>query len=260
LGDLAELVSTSYQNNGEKKNVEDGWFDKGFDYAHPRGFHGSTSLTTDHGLGNLYKLLYVMQTDPRIDDYVKKAASFAQPILQHLRLLVHKACPDVQETMKWSFPHFDYKGILCSMAAFKQHCTFGFWKASIMKDPEQILKLVGKTAMGHFDKITSLKDLPSDKIMIAYIKEAVRLNEEGTRIASKEKKPKAEIAMPEEFAIALKRNKKALAAFEQFSQSHKREYLEWITEAKTEATREKRIEKTIEWLTEGKSRNWKYER
>jgi uncharacterized protein YdeI (YjbR/CyaY-like superfamily) len=114
--------------------------------------------------------------------------------------------------------------------------------------------------MGHFDKITSLKDLPSDKIMIAYIKEAVRLNDEGTRITSKEKKPKVEIAMPEELASALKRNKKALAAFEQFSQSHKREYLEWITEAKTDATREKRIETTIEWLTEGKSRNWKYEK
>src|SRR5688572_15739013 len=98
-----------------------------------------------------------MQSDPHIDDYIKKAAPFAQPILRHLRALVHKGCPDVEETMKWSVPHFDYKGILCSMAAFKQHCTFGFWKASIMKDPEQILKLVGKTAMGHFDKITSLK-------------------------------------------------------------------------------------------------------
>ena len=97
-----------------------------------------------------------MTTDPRVDSYIKKAAPFAQPILKHLRQLVHKACPEVQETMKWSFPHFDYNGILCSMAAFKEHCSFGFWKASIMKDSKNILKLVGKTSMGHFDKISSL--------------------------------------------------------------------------------------------------------
>lgn len=116
-----------------------------------------------------------MKADSRVDEYIEGSAPFAQPILKHLRELVHKACPQVQETMKWSFPHFKYKGILCSMAAFKQHCSFGFWKATIMNDPEQILSLVGKTAMGHFDKITSLKDLPSDQIMIVYIKEAVRL-------------------------------------------------------------------------------------
>jgi uncharacterized protein YdeI (YjbR/CyaY-like superfamily) len=202
-----------------------------------------------------------MATDPRIDDYIKKAASFAQPILKHIRQLVHKACPEVKETMKWSFPHFDYNGILCSMAAFKQHCSFGFWKASIMKDPENILKLVGKTAMGHFDKITSLEDLPSDKILVAYINEAMRLNKEGIKLPAKEKNTgKGEITMPEELAAALKRNKKAQTAFNQFSPSHKREYLEWIAEAKTEATREKRIETTMEWLTEGKSRHWKYQK
>src|SRR5688500_10907415 len=107
-----------------------------------------------------------MTTDPRIDEYISNAAPFARPILKHLRRLVHEACSGVTETMKWSFPHFDYYGILCSIAAFKQHCIFGFWKASIMKDPENILARVGKTAMGNFNKITSLKDLPSDKILI----------------------------------------------------------------------------------------------
>jgi uncharacterized protein YdeI (YjbR/CyaY-like superfamily) len=202
-----------------------------------------------------------MTTDPRIDEYIQKAASFAQPVLKHLRQLVHKACPEVKETMKWSFPHFEYNGILCSMAAFKQHCSFGFWKASMMKDPEDVLKLVGKTAMGHFDKITSLKDLPSDKVLIAYIKEAMRLNEEGVKQPVKAKKTgKGEIPVPDELAIALKRNKKAQSTFDQFSPSHKREYLEWITEAKTDATREKRIQTTIEWLVEGKNRNWKYQK
>ncbi len=202
-----------------------------------------------------------MSTDSRIDEYIKNSAPFAQPILQHLRLLVHSACPQVEETMKWSFPHFDYKGILCSMASFKQHCSFGFWKGSVMKDSKQLLTIVGETDMARFDKITSLRDLPADKILIAYIKEAVRLNEEGIKLPAKEKTiGKAKISMPEELTAALKKNKKALATFEQFSPSHKREYLEWITESKTDATREKRIETTIEWLSEGKSRHWKYQR
>ena len=201
-----------------------------------------------------------MSTDPRIDEYIKKSVPFAQPILQHLRELVHKACPDVQETMKWSFPHFDYQGILCSMASFKQHCSFGFWKASMMSDPQQIINPVGKTAMGHFGKITSLKDIPPDKTIIAYLKEAMRLNEEGVKLPAKAKAEKKDVETPEALVKALRKNKKAQTAFENFSPSHKREYIEWITEAKTDATRNKRIDTTIEWLTEGKSRNWKYER
>jgi uncharacterized protein YdeI (YjbR/CyaY-like superfamily) len=203
-----------------------------------------------------------MSTDKRIDDYIKKSAPFAQPIPYHLRAIVHKACPGVTETMKWSFPHFDYKGIFCSMAAFKQHCNFGFWKGSLIKDSEQLLFVVGDTSMATFDKIASLDDLPSDKTLIAYIREAMRLNEEGIKLPAKEKKSekKAEIVVPEELTTALKRNKKALASFESFSPSHKREYIKWITEAKTDSTRERRIETTIEWLTEGKSRNWKYQK
>jgi len=197
-----------------------------------------------------------MATDPRIDDYIEKSAPFAKPILQHLRILVHQACPAIEETLKWGFPHFDYKGILCSTASFKQHCRFGFWKGSILSDSKQLLTLIGKTEMARFNKIESFKDLPKDKVLIAYIKEADRLNEEGIALPAKEKIGKAEIPMPKESSSALKRNKKALATFEQFSPSNKREYIEWITEA----TREKRIETTIGWVTEGKSRNWKYKR
>lgn len=200
-----------------------------------------------------------MHTDPRIDQYIKKAQPFARPILEHIRALVHRACPEVQETMKWSFPHFDYKGILCSMAAFKQHCTFGFWKASLLKDPEQILTKVDKTAMGHFERITSVEDLPSDKILIAYIKEAAKLNEQGMKLPRKEKAPVSKIIeVPTELTVALRRNKKALKTFDEFSPSHRKEYIEWITEAKSDATKEKRIETAIEWLSEGKQRHWKY--
>lgn len=204
-----------------------------------------------------------MSHDPRIDAYIEKSADFAKPILNHLRALVHKACPDVQETMKWSFPHFEYKGILCSMASFKQHCTFGFWKGAIMKDAGKLLDAVGETAMGHFGRITSLKDLPPDKTILAYIRKAMELNELGVPLPSTRKdgkKTSKEVIVPDEILKALKKNKAALKTFETFPPSHKREYIEWITEAKTEPTREKRIAQMLEWLAEGKSRNWKYER
>lgn len=199
-------------------------------------------------------------TDPRIDAYIKKSAPFAQPIMKHLRALVHKACPEATETMKWGFPHFEYKGILCSMAAFKQHASFGFWKFSLMKDDKQLLNKVGKTEMGNFDRISSKDDLPSDKILIAYIKEAVRLNDEDIKVEKPKKPAKKELPIPPALAAALKKNKKAATTFENFAPSHRREYIEWINEAKTEDTRHRRVETTIEWVAEGKGRNWKYEK
>lgn len=199
-------------------------------------------------------------TDPRIDAYIEKSADFAKPILQHIRKLVHKACPAVDETIKWSMPYFDYKGsILCNMAAFKQHCAFGFRKASIMKDPEGLFNKEGHNAMGQFDRITSVKDLPPDKILIAYIKEAAILNEEEIKLPVKPKTAATkELIIPSALTNALNKNKRALNIFTNFSPSNKREYAEWISEAKTEATRNKRIETAIEWIAEGKNRHWKY--
>ncbi|GGB06555.1 YdeI/OmpD-associated family protein [Puia dinghuensis] len=200
-------------------------------------------------------------TDARIDAYIAKSAGFAQPILAHLRQLVHKACPEVTETVKWSMPFFEYNGSpLCNMAAFKQHCSFGFWNASQMKDANSKLQVKERGAMGNFDRITSVKDLPSDKMMLAYIKEAVTLIEKGVKKPAAKKAPKPELPVPPELTAALKKNKKAQATFEAFSPSHRREYIEWITEAKTDATRDKRLATTVEWLTEGKSRMWKYEK
>jgi uncharacterized protein YdeI (YjbR/CyaY-like superfamily) len=196
--------------------------------------------------------------DKRIDNYIAKSQEFARPILNHLRGLVHKACPEVEETMKWSFPHFDYAGgTICSMASFKKHAVFGFWKASIMKDPHKILS--ASDAMGHFGKLQSLKDLPSDKILIDYIKEAARLNKDGVKLPAKTKTAhKKELVIPDYFMKALGKNKKALKTFETFSPANKREYVEWITGAKSEETRNKRLETAINWMAEGKIRNWKY--
>lgn len=202
-------------------------------------------------------------TDKRIDVYIEKSQPFAKPILNHIRAIVHKACPGVEETIKWGFPHFIYKdAILCSTASFKQHCAFGFWKASIMKDPEKILHIGEKASMGHLNKIESVKDLPSDKIFIAYIKQAAKLNEDGIALPAKKKATVSatSIEVPDDVQKALKKNKKVSEVFFAFAPSHKKEYLQWINEAKTEPTRNKRIETMIEWLKEGKSRNWKYER
>lgn len=200
--------------------------------------------------------------DPRIDAYILKSAEFARPILEHLRALVHKACPGAEETIKWGFPHFMYNNaILCNMAAFKQHCSFGFWKAPLMKDPGKLLVSVGETSMGHFGRITTLKDLPAGKVLMAYIKEAAKLNEEGVKVpvkkAAKEAAPRM-LEVPADLTKALSRSKAAKKTFDAFSYSNKKEYVQWITEAKTEETRKKRLDTAIEWMSEGKPRMWKY--
>ncbi len=197
----------------------------------------------------------------KIDDYIYKAQPFAQPVLMHIRNLVHKACPEAEEKIKWSFPHFDYKGeMLCSMASFKQHCAFGFWKGSIMKDPDGILAKP-KTAMGHLGQIKSLKDLPSDKIMLKYIRQAMQLNDEKIKLPARNKlTSESEIEVPDILLKALKENKEANVCWQSFSKSHQKEYAEWIREAKTIETKNKRLATTIEWLKEGKDRNWKYKR
>ena len=198
--------------------------------------------------------------DKKIDDYISKSADFAKPILNNIRQLVHSACPQVEESIKWSFPNFDYKGPFCSMAAFKQHCSFGFWKAAIMKDAKK-LKANQEDAMGHLGKIKSLADLPADTVLISYIKEAVRLNDEGIKLSRRKKsEEKKELIIPDYFTKALSKNKTAYKIFKAFSPSHKKEYVEWIAEAKTEETRNKRMAKALEQIVESKSLNWKYER
>lgn len=194
--------------------------------------------------------------DKRIDAYIEKSAEFAQPVMTHLRELIHKGCPEVTETLKWSMPSFEYKGLLCGFAAFKQHCTFGFWKQSLM-ETDAFPK--NKTAMGSFGRITSLKDLPSDKVMLGLIHQAMELNEKGIKVPKKAPSPKKELVVPDILTKALSKNKAAKTTFENFPYSCKKEYVEWITEAKTEPTRDKRLASTIEWLAEGKRRNWKYE-
>ena len=195
--------------------------------------------------------------DPRIDAYIEKSAEFARPILTHLRDVVHGACPDVEETMKWSMPHFMYRGMLCGKSSFKQHCAFGFWKGSLILDADG-----GKVseAMGQFGRITSMRDLPSKSVLTGYIKQAMRLNEDGVKpVRSTPKAKKPPVKVPPDLAAALKKNRKAAATFEGFSPSNRREYVEWITEAKTEATRQRRLDSAIEWMAEGKTRHWKYQ-
>lgn len=198
-----------------------------------------------------------------IDAYIRDSAPFAKPILTHLRALVHTACPDAEEKMKWRFPHFDYKGqMMCSMAAFKQHCVFNFWKAPLMKDKVLMENARSETAMGHLGRIQDLTDLPPDKKILAWIKEAMALNDAGKTV----QRPKPSEAMhtelrdPEDLHHALTKNKKAKAAWEKASYACRKEYIQWITEAKTEPTREKRIATTVAWIAEGKGRNWKYQK
>ena len=203
--------------------------------------------------------------DPRIDAYINKAKPFAQPILEHLRELVHKACPKVEETIKWSRPFFEYKGaILGNMSAFKEHCSFGFWGEEIGAVLREA-NVVQDGGMGSLGRITAVKDLPSNKEMLAFLKQATAFIDNGTYtspIAARNKVvkvPKPQLETPAEFSQALKANKKAAAVFAAFSPSCKREYIEWITEAKRPETRDKRIAQSIEQIAENKQRNWKYQ-
>lgn len=194
--------------------------------------------------------------DPRIDAYIAASPEFARPILTHLREVVHAACPEVEETLKWSAPHFLYKGMMCHMAAFKAHCAFGFWKGALLfPDMDE------KEAMGHLGRIETLKDLPSKKVLTGHVKQAMKLNDEGVktpaRAAPKAPRP---LEVPDYFLAALKKNKAALATFNAGSTSFKREYVDWLVDAKAEATRLRRLEQAVEWLAEGKARNWKYEK
>jgi len=194
----------------------------------------------------------VATKDPRVDAYIKRAAPFARPILKHLRKIAHVGCPDVEETIKWQSPFFERKGIICFMAAFKEHCVFGFWKGSLIFGEKH------KGAMGHFGRITSMHDLPDEKKLIGYVRKAAELNEAGVKKSRPRSRTKQKINVPSDLKAALQRNAKARKTFEDFSYSHKKEYVDWITDAKRDETRKRRLQTAVQWLIQGKPQNWKY--
>lgn len=198
--------------------------------------------------------------DPRVDAYINKSAAFAQPILTHLRELVHKSVPDIEESIKWSMPFFTYKGqMFGNIAAFKAHCSFGLFGGA-MKAYLEEQGIAKNGNMGAMGKITTLKDLPPNKVLAGYLKQAATLIDDGAKTMTRPKKaakPAPEI--PAELAAALKKNKAATKVWKDFAPGSQREYAEWITEAKRAETKEKRIAQAIEWIAEGKQRNWKYQ-
>lgn len=196
--------------------------------------------------------------DPRVDVYIAKAPEFAKPILTYLRDVIHQGCPDVVETIKWSTPTFDHHGIMAGIAAFKQHCTLGFWKAPLLMLDGKPVSREMESGAGQFGKLTSIKDLPARSKLLKLVKDAAKLNESGATIARKARAVAKPIHVPPELTRALQKNARARAEFDAFSPSHKREYAEWIAEAKTPETRQRRLDAAVEWIGEGKSRNWKY--
>jgi uncharacterized protein YdeI (YjbR/CyaY-like superfamily) len=193
--------------------------------------------------------------DKRVDAYIENSPEFAKPILKHLRAIVHSTCPDAEETIKWRMPTFMHHGILCGMAAFKQHCAFGLFKHKLVFEDKD--KSISAEAMGQFGRITALAELPPAKTIARYIRKGMELNENGVKLPRAPAK-KAALTVPGDLSAALKKNKQALIVFEKFAPSHKREYIEWITEAKRDETRTKRLAQAVEWMAEGKPRNWKY--
>jgi uncharacterized protein YdeI (YjbR/CyaY-like superfamily) len=203
--------------------------------------------------------------NPKVDTYIARTQPFAKPILEHLRHLVHKACPHVEETIKWSRPFFEYRGaILCNISAFKAHCSFGFWGVEMTAVLREA-KVLREDGMGSLGRITTVADLPSDKQMLGWVRQAAQFVDSGdytSPIAARRlvaKAPKPVLETPSEFSAALKRNKKAAAVFAAFSPSCKREYIQWIADAKRVETRDRRIATALEWIAEGKQHNWKYQ-
>ena len=197
--------------------------------------------------------------DPRIDAYIAKSAAFAKPILKRLRKVVHAGCPEVEETLKWNMPAFMYKGPLAGMAAFKQHCTFGFWKHALLAREGNGAFKGAAQAMGQFGRITSLSDLPGEKALLRLVEKAAALNEQGVKLPPRPKpKPNRKLSAPADLMRALRKNPKALEAFEGFSYSHRKEYVEWVVVAKTDETRARRLATAVDWMAQGKSRHWKY--
>jgi uncharacterized protein YdeI (YjbR/CyaY-like superfamily) len=192
--------------------------------------------------------------DKRVDAYIEKAPEFARPILVELRARVHAACPDAVETLKWRMPSFEYKGILCGMAAFKKHAVFGFWKHNLVVADDTKANM----AMGSFGKLVELEQLPKKAEFARLMKKAMKLNDDGVKVVRNKTAKKKPITMHPEFKKALAGNAKARAQFEEFAPSKQREYMEWISDAKADETRERRLMDAIAWIAQGKSRNWKY--
>lgn len=193
--------------------------------------------------------------DPRIDRYINAAAPFAQPILRHLRELVHEACPDVEESVKWGMPFFVHHGNLCFMAAFTAHAGFGFWRGGAALGGSSAAK---PGAMGQFGRLTSVRDLPGRRTLVAAVRRAAQLNEAG-KPAAPARRRKPAPRTPADLQAALRRAAKASATWKALAPSHRREYVEWITEAKRPETRRRRVATAVGWLAAGKRRNWKYE-
>lgn len=196
--------------------------------------------------------------DPRVDAYIAKSADFSGPILVHLRKLVHAACPEVEETIKWGVPFFTHHGILCSIAGFKAHCMFILWNKALRGELKNFG--ISESQFKKFYRFTSLADLPDAKTLKRLVKRAAALNAAGVKgpAHNRPKKQKKKLAVPADLRAALAKNKKARATFDAFSPSKQREYIEWITEAKRDVTRRKRLATAVAWLAEGKPRNWKY--
>jgi hypothetical protein len=196
--------------------------------------------------------------DPRLDAYITRSAPFARPILRHLRAVVHAGCPGVEETIKWGMPFFVYHGILCHMAAFKQHVAFGMWKGRSLIAARHDRS---EEAMGNFGRIRRRSDLPPKRLLVGYVRKAAALREaEPAAKAARRKRPRRVVRVPVDLAAALRKHARARRAFDGFGPSHRREYVEWITGAKREETRARRLNQAVEWMAEGKPRNWKYTR
>lgn len=200
-----------------------------------------------------------MSKNSDIDNYIAGKAPFAQEILTHLRQIIHNAAPDITETIKWRQPCFEHNGLVCSVAAFKKHVTFSFFKGKLLNDSNNIFPTSDNNELTSL-KFSVLADIPQDDILTAFIQQAIALNADSNcKRKSTQRKDKDTLVMPNDLAAALASTPAAQSTFNNFSYSKQKDYIEWLTSAKRETTRVTRLATTVQWLSEGKARNWKYE-
>jgi len=199
------------------------------------------------------------------DEYLERCEPFAAPILARIRKAMHQACPEIEETMKWNAPHFEHHGLIAGVAAFKRHVRLIFWRGKELTAPAGSFARVGRTGMGAL-RLEQLSDLPPQRVLVKYAKQAAKLNESAARAPQRgtgrtaARRAQRPISAPRDLAAALRKNARARCTFDDFSATHRREYVEWIEAAKRDTTRASRIEQAVAWMAEGKSRNWKYRR
>lgn len=194
------------------------------------------------------------EASENITAYIEKATPEFKEVMIALRSVLNNPNFDIKEDWKWGAPNFNNEGMICWLAHFRNHVGMNFFKGTLIKDKYNLFTHYREEKGNRQLKFSDINQIIPEQIEY-YIEEAIKLNQENIKVVKKE----IDTSLPLDLETELNNNPKAKMFFESLAPSYKRDYIEWIEEAKREATRTKRLATTMEWLSEGKKKNWKYE-